>query len=240
MGCSGIFVKEEVNPEITKILLSLDTKIEEYNKTFKEEVDKAKKDQEEALKKRHEKLSKLKEEKKEITEDIIKELNKDDLKAEIDILSNQVNKMHYIFDTGLDLVEPLRKITLDSLLEKAKSAPALTLKAINEKIEKIKSEPAIDFLNSTYGKVLKDALTKKGMSATMLKGFKKDLMKERSERRKKEREEFGIEVNEFKDEDYDKLKLDFYELVEEEYKEIHKNYKEYCKDKMIEAMFEKK
>ena len=63
-------------------------------------------------------------------------------------------------------------------------------------------------------------------------------MKERNERRKKEREEFEIEVNEFEGEDFDKLKLDLFKLVKEEYKDINKNFKEYCRDKIIEAMFE--
>ena len=38
------------------------------------------------------------------------------------------------------------------------------------------------------------------MSETILKSVKKQLLKERGERRKAEREEFGIKVNEFDDE----------------------------------------
>ena len=184
MGCCGIVFEQEVDPEIAKILASLDTKIEDYQKTFDKDVAEVKEKMEKGLKDRHEELSNLKKEKGKIPEDDIKRLNKAELKVEISMISNQVNKMHYIFDTGLELVAPLRKITLDSLLEKAKSAPAIALKSINEKIEKVKSEPAIDFLNSTYGKVLKDALVKKGMSETLLKGFKKKF-NERKKRKKK-------------------------------------------------------
>ena len=75
------------------------------------------------------------------------------------------------------------------------------------------------------------------MSETVLKGFKKELMKERAERRKKEREEFGIKKNEFDGENIDKLKLDLYSLIEQEYKDINKHYRDYCRDKMVEAMF---
>ena len=71
---------------------------------------------------------------------------------EIDFLSNEVNKMHYIFDLGLELSEPLRKVTLDKLLEKAKTTPSIALKKINSQIEEIKSFPLIDFLNSKMEK----------------------------------------------------------------------------------------
>ena len=44
--------------------------------------------------------------------------------------------MHYIFDLGLELSEPLRKVTLDKLLEKAKTAPAIALKKLIVKLKK--------------------------------------------------------------------------------------------------------
>ena len=69
--------------------------------------------------------------------------------------------MHYIYELGLELVDPLKKITLNKLEEKAKSAPAITVKKIEEEIEAIKKQSAKDFLNSTNGKVLKNALEKK-------------------------------------------------------------------------------
>ena len=234
MGCLGI----GVDPEIAKILASLDSKVEEYKETFEKEVKEVKEKQEKQLEERHDKLAELKEKKVEITEKILKDLNKKELLIEIDFLSNEVNKMHYIFDLGLELSEPLRKVTLDKLLEKAKTAPAIALKKINSQIEEIKSFPLIDFLNSTYGKVLKDALVKKGMSATLLNSFKKQLFKERGERRKKEREEFNIKVNEFKDEKIDDIKLDLFSLVEKEYKSIDKLFKNYCRDKIVEGMCE--
>jgi len=81
----------------------------------------------------------------------MKKLNKEELQVEIDILLNEVNKMHYIFDLGLELSEPLRKYTLDKLLEQAKSAPALALKKIKDQIEEVKSLPVVEFLSSTYG-----------------------------------------------------------------------------------------
>ena len=194
LGSIGISVKAEPDPEIVKLIASIDTRLEEYKKTFETEVNKIKEKQTEALNKRHEELTKLKAEKGEIPEDAIKKLNESELKWELDILTNQVDQLHYIFETGLDLVEPIKKITLNKLMEQVKTAPAVAANTINKQIAEIKSMPSIDFLRSTYGKVLKDALVKKGMSETVFKGYKKDLMKERAERRKKEREEFNRKI----------------------------------------------
>jgi len=233
MGCSGFQVMDE---ETAKLLASLDRKVEEFHETFEKDVKEIKDKQDKQLKERHQELLKLKETES-ITEQAIKDLNKKELKVEIDILSNAVNKMHYIFDVGLDLVEPLRKITIDKLLEKAKSAPAITVNKIKSQIEDVKKIPVIDFLSSTYGKVLANALEKKGMSEAFLKSTKKSLLAERSERRKKEREEFGIKVNEFDDENIDKMKLDLFALVKQEYKDINKHFKDFARDKMIEGMY---
>ena len=172
MGCAGFQVMDE---ETAKLLASLDRKVEEFHETFEKDVKEIKDKQDKQLKERHQELLKLKETES-ITEQAIKDLNKKELKVEIDILSNAVNKMHYIFDVGLDLVEPLRKITIDKLLEKAKSAPAITVNKIKSQIEDVKKIPVIDFLSSTYGKVLANALEKKGMSEAFLKSTKKSLL----------------------------------------------------------------
>ena len=42
------------------------------------------------------------------------------MKVEIDILSNKLDQMHYIIDLSLDLVDPIRKISINKLLDKAK------------------------------------------------------------------------------------------------------------------------
>ena len=236
MGCLGV---EVIDEETSKILATLDLKVEEYKETFKTNVEKVKKKQEDQLKARHDTLSELKEKNEEITEKTIRKLNGDELKVEIDILSNILDKMHYIFEIGLSLVEPLRKVTLDKLIEKSKTAPAITVNKIKSQIEEIEKIPVLDFLKSTHGKVLKNALEKKGMSVTILKSAKKDLFKERGERRKAEREEFGIKVNEFEDEDIDKIKFDLYDLVEEEYKGFDQIYREHVREKMVENYYQK-
>ena len=146
MGCLGM----GVDPEIAKILSTLDIKVEEYQKVFEKEAKEAKDAQEKQQKERKEKLQKLKEQNQQITENIIKDLNKQELKVEIGFLANQLDKMHYIFSLGLELVEPIRKVTLDKLLEKAKTAPAMTLSTINKQINEIKSYPILDFLNFRF------------------------------------------------------------------------------------------
>ena len=231
MGC----FHPPVDPEIAKILATLDIKVEEYQKVFEEEAKKTKDAFEKQQTERKEKLDELKKKNEKITEEVIKGLNKDELKVEIDLLSNQVDKMHYIFSIGLELADPIRKVTLDKLMEKAKSAPAITLNKINSQIEEIKNYPILEFLNSTYGKVLREALEKKGMSATVLKGYKNKLFKERNQRRKVERDLYGIEKNEFDDEKMDELKLDLFELIQSEYKDIDRNFREYARGKMVEA-----
>ena len=231
MGCGF-----GVDPDIAKILGTLDIKYEQAIEIFKNNVKEAKDEQEKQLETRKKELSKLKEN-NQLTEENIKKLNKDELEVEIKFLENEVDRMHYIYTVGLELVEPIRKVTLDKLMEKAKSAPAITLNKINQEIEEVKKIPVIEFLNSTYGKLLKEALEKKGMSATLLKSFKNQLLKERRQRRKVEREEFGIEKNEFDDENMDELKLDLFKLISDDIKDgaIQKNYREYVRGKMIEA-----
>ncbi len=232
MGCLGF----GVDPDIAKILGTLDIKYEQAIEIFDNSVKKAKVEQEKQLETRKKELAKLKEN-NQLTEENIKKLNKDELEVEIKFLENEVDRMHYIYTVGLELVEPIRKVTLDKLMEKAKSAPAITLNKINQEIEEVKKIPVIEFLNSTYGKLLKEALEKKGMSATLLKSFKNQLLKERKQRRKVEREEFGIEKNEFDDENMDELKLDLFKLISDDIKDgaIQKNYREYVRGKMIEA-----
>ena len=231
MGC----FQPPVDPEIAKILATLDLKVEEYQEVFEKEAKEAKDAFDKQQKERKEKLDDLKNKNEKITEEVIKDLNKKELEVEIGFLTNQVDKMHYIFSIGLELVEPIRKVTLDKLMEKAKTAPAITLNKINSQIEEIKSYPILEFLNSTYGKVLRDALEKKGMSATILKGFKNKLFKERKERRKVERDLYGIDKNEFDDETMDDLKLDLFTLIQNEYKDINRNFREYARGKMVEA-----
>ena len=169
MGCSGFQVMDE---ETAKLLASLDRKVEEFQETFEKDVKEIKDKQDKQLKERHQELLKLKETES-ITEQAIKDLNKKELKVEIDILSNAVNKMHYIFDVGLDLVEPLRKITIDKLLEKAKSAPAITVNKIKSQIEDVKKNSCYRLFNLNLWKSISKCFGKKRNERSFFKKHKK-------------------------------------------------------------------
>ena len=233
MGC----LEPPVDPEIAKILATLDIKVEEYQKVFEEEAKKTKDAFESQQNKRKTTLENWKKESKQITEQDIRKLNQDEFKVEVDFLVNQLDKMHYIFSIALELIEPIRKITIDKLMEKAKSAPAITVNKINSQIEEIKSFPPLEFYNATYGKVLRQAVEKKGMSKTVLKGCRNKLANERKERRKVERDLYGIEKNEFDDEKMDEKKLDLFELITKEEEGLKNNFREYARGKIIDAMY---
>ena len=234
MGCLDC-LDTKVDPEIAKILATLDIKVEEYQKVFEKEANEAKKAFEDQQKERKNTLDNWKKESKEITEQDIRELNKAEFEVEVDFLVNQLDKMHYIFSIALELIEPIKKVTLDKLMEQAKSAPAMTLNKINKQIEEIKSFPPLEFYNATYGKVLRQAVEKKGMSKTVLNGYRNKLSKERKERRKVERDLYNIEKNEFDDEEMDEKKLDLFELIIKEEEGLNNNFKEYARSKIIDA-----
>ena len=85
------------------------------------------------------------------------------------------------------------------------------------------------------------------MSVAFMKSTRKSIFKERQERRKLEREEFGIKVNEFEDEKIDDIKLDLGDLIfgddenggKEFVEEFNKNYKDFIRDKMIDQKYGK-
>ena len=130
-----IIVDIIIDPEGKKIEEEDDEFNEEEDEQAKEEKEKKRMKEKRKLASDERILAKINEE-KDITIPVLKRLNKIELIKEINILANVVNKLHYIYDLGLELIEPLRKITLDKLLEKAKSAPAIALKSIN--ISKLK------------------------------------------------------------------------------------------------------
>ncbi len=236
MGISCSFGVDQAVKDILKIF---DDKAEDLLKTLLIEENEAKDDQEKQQNNRHQQLENKKKNNEEIKEEDIKKLNEEELEVEVKLLGQEVNKMHLLFEIGLDLVEPLKKYTLDKLLAKAKNAPALALKKINEEIEEVKNLPNVKFIKSGYGKALMTAMEKKGLSETLLKGFKKELFNKRKDRRKKEREEFNIQVNEFPDETLDKIKLkNIFNLATEEYRDSKKPFKIYIQEKILEKLKE--
>ena len=238
MGCYDLPIGGyELDSKIDKIFATLDIKVEEYQEVFEKGANDAKDKFEKQQENRKNTLDNWKKESKEITEQDIRKLNKKEFEVEVKFLVNQLDKMHYIFSIALELIEPLKKVTLDKLMEQAKSAPAMTLNTINKQIEEIKSFPPLEFYNATYGKVLRQAVEKKGMSKTVLNSYRNKLSKERKERRKVERDLYNIEKNEFDDEEMDEKKLDLFELIKKEQKGLKNNFREYIRGKIIDVMF---
>ena len=124
-------------------------------------------------------------------------------------------------ELGLDLAQPLKNFTIDKLKKKLDKTPEPFKPAINKQIAEIKSFSPAQFLNSTFGKTLKTALIKQGMSKDLQVDFKKDLLKDRKNRRKEEMNKFKyVKKNEFPPENEFEFDIDdLYDAIFEEYKD---------------------
>ena len=124
------------------------------------------------------------------------------------LIIKEVNKKVKMYEIGLEYSDVLREKLLTKL-EKKINGPTASI--VKNQIEKIKKLSPAEFLDSEFGKPLKDLLKKKGLTDTAMKDYMDKLMAERAERRKKEREEFGIAVNEYPDEEiYEAAQKDLY------------------------------
>ena len=248
MGCS---ISIGVDPKLKNIIAELYDKIDDFYKSFVKEVEELKEKQENQLKERHtdlqkkideikakkekaekqgaEALKKAKEETdKELTE-TLKKLNEKEYEVEQDLLINEANKMHCLFDLGLEFANPVKDIALDELKEKAAKAPSVTVAKIQSQIDEIKKYTPRQVLDTTVGKPIMSALAKKGMSETVLVSFKKDLIKQRGDRRKKEMKEFNIDIKYPEEKSID---VDLFKFIKEEYKD----FKDTLKKEMIKQV----
>ena len=93
-------------------------------------------------------------------------------------------------------------------------------KAINTQIEQVNSSGPKEFLDTEFGKPLKTALEKYGMSQVVLQNAMNGLKEERKKRREAERTKYKISQNEFPPEDeLDISAKDLYDLICDEYKD---------------------
>lgn len=178
------------------------------------------KKKEEILKNRHEELLKtdLKDESK--VESVVKKFNNEELKIDNDLIKNKLDKMHEQYEAGLKVCQQVKNKLIEKLEKKLESANSLAKTALNTQIEKVKSYSPAQFLDSEFGKPIKDTLEKQGLSESALKTYKDDLRNQRAERRKKEREEFGIKQNEWPEEEmYEDDKENFYQKMLKEYED---------------------
>ena len=219
MGCLGI--KMGLDPEIEKILEEVAKKSPDIIKPFiikKGEIDNKKK---ELLEEREKKVSEAKDAKEEDLEKLLKEYNKKEVDIEKELVSNEVEKMYALWELGLDLSQPLKNFTIDKLTKKLDGTPEALKPPLNKQIAEVKAYTPHQFLNSTFGKPLKSALIKQGMSKDLLIDFKEDLLKDRKNRREEERNKFKyVKKNEFPPEDELEFDInDLYDAIFEEYKD---------------------
>ena len=217
MGCM-----KSLNPlplEVEALLKEVALKGDEIANTFLIEANKIKNERKDLLKERHEKVSEADKNDIEKLNKLLLEYNKKEIENEKELIANEVDKMHSIYEMGLELAEKLKKITLDQLTKKLNNTPEIAKKALNTQIDEVNKYTPKEFLNSEFGKPLKTALEKQGLRDKYLKDYIKKLEDERKERRAAERKEFGISKNEFPPEDDLNFSAeDLFEAIFDEYK----------------------
>ena len=134
-------------------------------------------------------------------EKLLLEYNKKEIEIEKDFIANEADKMHQIYKIGLEFAGPARDATTKMLDEQLAKANDLVKKGLQSKLNEVKQYTPKQFLDSMYGKPLLTALENQGMSQKLLETYKKELLDDRTQRRKEERGKFSIAKNEFPPED---------------------------------------
>ena len=215
MGC----LSPPLPPEVQELLKEVTKRGDEIANKFLIEANQKQREKVEIIEERHEKVKEADKKDTESLNKLLLEYNKKEIEKDKELIENEVEKLHCIYEMGLDLSDKLKQITLDQLNKKLNKAPELAKRAINLQIEEVKKYSAKEFLNSEFGKPLKTALEKQGLRDKYLKDYIKNLEKERKERRAEERKEFGISKNEFPPEDdLNFTAEELFEAIFDEYK----------------------
>ena len=215
-------MNEAIPPEVNEIMQELDAKAPEIIDSFKNEKQKILDKQQKLLSEREEKVSKAIDEKKEDREikNLLLEYNLKEIDIEKELIINEVDKMYKLYEIGKKLAEKLKKVTLEQLKKKLDKAPSVAKTALNTQIEQVNNSGPKEFLDTEFGKPLKTALEKYGMSKAVLKTAMDGFKEERKKRREAERTKYNISQNEFPPEDeLDISAEDLYELIFDEYKD---------------------
>ena len=221
MGVSCDKCKTPLDPEVEEILKKVAEKSPDIIDNCVIKKKKIDDEFNEVLEERKKKVEESKDKSSSELEELLKEYNKKELEKEKELIANELDKMHSLWELGLDLSNPLKNYTITKLTKKLDDAPAVLKPAINKQINEVKAYSPKQFLNSAFGKPLKNALIKQGMSVTVLKNFKEELLEKRKTRRKEERNQFSfVKKNEFPPEDEFEFNVDdLYEAIFDEYKE---------------------
>ena len=211
MGCCGGSMPGGDN-EVTEMLKEVTKKIVEIQKEYNTLEESMEKDK--ILKERHEDLARADKNNEEALTKLIKDYNKKELEIDNKLIKKEVTQKVKMYELGLEYSEILREKLLGKLEKKVTGVGGALVK---KQIEKIKKLSPAEFFDSEFGKPLKDLLKKYGLTDTAMKDYMAKLLTERAERRKKEREEFGIAVNEYPEEEtYEAAARDLYgEMLKE-------------------------
>lgn len=132
---------------------------------------------------------------------------------------SDVEKIHSLYELGLELADPAKKAIIKPIKKKAPSPCCIS--CIITRIERLTPK---EFLNSKFGKPLKIALEKQGMSQGLLESTKQQLLEDRKKRREEEKTKYNLEQNEFPPDD--DLNLETKELYEAIFEEYGENFSE--------------
>ena len=221
--------KPNLPPEVEEILKEVADKGPEITNTFIIEDQKLKKELNDLLTERHEKVKAALNNKNQKIEEVdlsslLLDYNLKEIDNEKEMIVNKTDQLHILYEFGLEQSDKLKEETIKNLEEKLKDAPSFTKEALNKQIEEIKNYSSKDFLNSSYGKPLKTVLEKQGLRENCLQEYMEGLRKQRLIRRKLEREEFNIKVNEFPPKDELQFTAeDLFEAIQDEYKDEFKS-----------------
>ena len=195
MGCGGSVTKSgPVGEILQKLEDNYQLILKQCDKTLLES-DKAK-----VIEERHAELEKVKDNPEEMMK-VVKEYNDKELEKDNKLIANENERMKLLYKLGLDLAAELKEKMVKELEEKISKAPSMTVKVLKSQLTDMTGLSPQKFLESDFGKPLREALEKKGLSKAAMDGYKTTLKAQRKERRLKERGEFNINVNEFPDEE---------------------------------------
>ena len=195
MGCGGSVTKSGPVEEILQ-------KLEENYELILKQCDKTSLESEKTkvIEERHAELEKVKDKPDEMMK-VVKEYNAKELEMDNKLIANENERMKLLYKLGLDLAAELKEKMVKELEEKISKAPSMTVQVLKNQLNEMTGFSPQEFLQSDFGKPLREALEKKGLSKAAVDGYKETLKLQRKERRLKERGEFNINVNEFPDEE---------------------------------------
>ena len=217
LGCSGVDVDLTIDG-LDEMLKDLPAELTEIELKYPD--DKLQEKKEEVLKKRHEELEKVDKKVERLVISMVKDFNDQELKIDNELIKIKLDKLHDQYELGLKTALKAKNKLIEKLEQQIEKASSLAKEILSKKINEIKSMTPAEFLESEFGKPIKDALEKQGISQTGLKSYKDDLRNQRAERRKKEREEFDIKQNEWPEEEmFDDDKENLYQKMLDEFKD---------------------